>query len=165
MWGGISHGRARLGEILLRPGESEIVWEIFVQCAKKFELKNCGAIVPPKNSATILYSLERFSAARERGEKENKTGRKRRENKREGRMQRCSDGRPPRVHERAATTAKRRRFQIFLFTQGKVGGRGGGSMGRHCKVHFTLQVQIKFEPESSNPIGASTENSPTSFTL
>jgi hypothetical protein len=48
MWSGISHGRARLGEILLRPGESEIVWEIFVQCAKKFELKNCGAIVPQK---------------------------------------------------------------------------------------------------------------------
>lgn len=153
-----------LGEILLRPGESEIVWEIFVQCAKILSLRT-AALSSPQKTVPRSSTLWKDSRLPERGEKENKTGRKRRENKREGRMQRCSDGRPPRVHERAATTAKRRRFQIFLFTQGKVGGWGGGSMGRHYKVHFTLQAQIKFEPESSNPIGASTENSPTIFTL
>ncbi len=94
---------------------------------QNFELKNWDAIVPQK-TVPRSSTLWKDSRLPERGKKK-KTGRKRRENKREGRMQRCSDGRPPRVHERAATTATRRRSQIFLFTQGKVGGGGRGVYG------------------------------------
>jgi hypothetical protein len=112
---------------------------------QNFELKNCGAIVPQK-TVPRSSTLWKDSRLPERGEKENKTGRKRRENKREGRVQRCSDGRPPRVHERAATTAKRRRFQIFLFTQGKVGGWGGGLWD--AVVKFTLHYKSR---SSLNP--------------
>jgi len=60
-----------LGEILLRPGESEIVWGNLRSMRQNFELKNCGAIVPQK-TVPRSSTLWKDSRLPERGKKKKK---------------------------------------------------------------------------------------------
>lgn len=153
-----------LGEILLRPGESEIVWEIFVQCAKILSLRT-AALSSPKKQCHDPPLFGKILGCQREGKKKIKqveSGGK--TSAKVGCSAAATDVLP------ACTKGQRRprnedapKYSFSHRERWEAGG--GGSMGRHYKVHFTLKVQIKFEPESSNPIGASTENSPTSFTL
>ncbi len=131
-----------IGEILLRPGESEIVWEIFVQCAKILSLRT-GALSSPEKTVPRSSTLWKDSRLPERGKHKKKqveSGGK--TSAKVGCSAAATDVLP------ACTKGQRRpRHEDapkYPFSQG--GGGEGGSMGHHCKVHFTLRVQIKFEP-------------------
>jgi hypothetical protein len=150
-----------LGEILMRPGESEIVWEIFVQCAKILSLRTAVLSSPKKQCHDPPLFGKILGCQREGKRKKSRSKAAGKQARRSAAaLQRRTSS--PRARK-GSDDRDTKTLPNIPFHTGK-GWKPGGSMERHCKVHFTLQVQVKFEPESSDPIGASTENSPTSFT-
>lgn len=163
MWRGISHGRARLEKFCCDLESRKSSGEIFVQCAKILSLRT-AVLSSPKKQCHDPPLFGKILGCQREGK------RKKSRSKAAGKQARRSDA----ALQRRTSSPRARKgsddrdtktLPNIPFHTGKGGRKPGGSMERHCKVHFTLQVQVKFEPESSDPIGAITENSPTSFTL
>jgi hypothetical protein len=151
-----------LGEILLRPGESEIVWEIFIQCAKILSLRT-GALSslekqchdPPLYGK--ILGCQREGKIRKQVKSGGKTSAK------VGCSAAATDVLP------ACTKGQRRprheEAPKYSFSHRERWEAGWGSMGRHCKIHFLhYESRSSLNPNRAILLVQALKNSPTSFT-